>query len=160
MLGNVLQPHTDGVLALPFSEESVSPEATPRVISVGRNNRASPTLGIASAKKVHGTRLATRLASLQKENDAAKTAPTNQQNYLPPLVTPKHMLTCHHLRTNATQIQEWYRHHPLRQRCVLQNRDTLQTLTARTNHAAATIQQCLLHHSTITLPLLLVPSPL
>ena len=54
---------------------------------------ASPTLGIAIAKKVHGTRLATRLASHQKETDEAKTAPPNQNESLPPQGTSLAMLT-------------------------------------------------------------------
>ena len=115
-LGNVLHPHTDGVLAPPIIVEPESKDSTPRDTLVGGERRASPTLGNEIAKKVHGTRLSTRLASLQNETDAAKTAPNNQHTMLPAL-----MLTRSSSRT-ITMIQVWYRCHSLLRSCVQQNR--------------------------------------
>ena len=105
---------------------------------------ASPVIGIVNAKgasHILGIGIA-----ISGENDAAQTAPTNQQQYLPPPVAPNRMLTRHHLRTTATQIQTWYRHHSLRRSCVQRNRALHYALTSRANQAAITLQHCWHHY--------------
>ena len=122
--GSILQPHTDGVLALPIAGVPASPEPSPRVTSVGDDNLgtenangASPALGIGKANTDGGTIVG--IAPVPGENNAAPTAPTNQQQYLRPSLAPNRMLTRYHLRNNATKLQKWFRHHSIRCRCVL-----------------------------------------
>ena len=107
-------------------------------LGIGMTIRTSPICGNRNANgasPILGTGHAARGAY-----DAATTAPTNPQ------MAPAGVIT-HSSRRTIAMIQALYRHHSLRRRCVLQTRATLQTLAARANHAATTIQHWLRHHS-------------
>ena len=146
----------DGVLALPIAGVPASPEPSPRVISVGGDNLASSVLGIGNvvrAPHILGTVDAngsspalgigyantdgsTRVgrSPVPGENDAALTAPNNQQKILPALILTRSS------RRTITMIQVWYRHHSLRRSCVQRNRALHYALAARATQAAITIQ--------------------
>jgi len=124
--GRVLQPHTDGVLVLPVTVENAS---TINATQVGGDKQAS--------------------LFYDTEDTAATTAPNNQHMTLPPQVAPTRMLTRHRhklLTIAATTLQHWLCHHSHRRRCIQQNKDRLQSLTAQANLAATTIQHWLLRH--------------